>query len=157
MFSRKKRFSWPCLLRAWFTFSDWFLHVSFNRFQYFNLHFGSLFHCFIKLSSAIGYSFAKDCCRCLLLFNCKGLLSILVSSYSLVSAICSQRAAVLISRFVYNGSQSLSSAIHLQRTAVLVLWYSFSKDCCPCLCYSFAKDRCPFLVLLIWKGPLSLA
>ena len=80
-FSRK-RFSWPGLFRTWFIFSDWFLHVSFSRFQYSNLHFGSLLHCFIKLSFAIGYSFAKDFCPSLLLFICKGLLSILVLSCS---------------------------------------------------------------------------
>ena len=59
------------LLRSWFIFSDWFLHASFSRFQYSNLHFGSLLHNFIKLSSAMGYSFAKECYPCLRLFICK--------------------------------------------------------------------------------------
>ena len=40
------------------------LHISFIKFQYFNLHFGSLLHCFIKLSFAIVYSFSKDFCPC---------------------------------------------------------------------------------------------
>ena len=46
VFSRK-RFSWPGLFRTWFIFSDWFLHVSFSRFQYSNLQFGSLLHSFL--------------------------------------------------------------------------------------------------------------
>ena len=40
------------------------LHISFIKFQYFNLRFGSLLHCFIKLSFAIVYSFSKDFCPC---------------------------------------------------------------------------------------------
>ena len=60
VFSRK-RFSWPGLFRTWFIFSDWFLHVSFSRFQYSNLQFGSLLHSFIN-------------CLCYWAFVCKGFL-----------------------------------------------------------------------------------
>ena len=172
---------WPGFFRTWFTFSDWFLHVFFSRFQHSNLHFGSLLHSFIKLPFAIRYSFAKDFCPCLLLLICKGLLSILVLSYSFGFCcmftkgrgpslpVYLQRTTVLISRFVYKGPQSLSSAIHLQRTNALVLWYSFSKNHCPCLCYSFAKDAVlvwcylfakdchPCLRLPTCKGPPSLS
>ena len=170
----EKRFSWPGLFRTWFIFSDWFLHVSFSRFQYSKVHFGSLLHCFIKLSFSIGYSFAKDFCPCLLLFICKELLSILGFCYMFTKdhgpclPVYLQRTTVFISHFVYKGPQSLSSAIHLQRTAVLVLRYSFSKDAVLVLCYLFAKDAAlvlgylfakdcgPCLMLFICKRPWYL-
>ena len=100
----------------------------------------------------------------------------------MVSAICSQRAAVLVYLFIYKGccpyypfclqrtARSLSRAIHLQRTAVLVFRYSFAKDCCPCLfaihlqrtdvlvyCYLLAKDCGPCLLLFICKRLRSLS
>ena len=92
------------------------LHISFIKFHYFNLHFWFFVFC---------YSFVKG-------------------PPSLVSAVCSQRtavlvylfyiqAAVLVTHFVHKGPRSLSFAIHLQRTTVLVFCYSFAKDCCPCL------------------------
>ena len=105
--------------------------------------------------------FTKDRGTCLLLVICK-------LPQSLISAICSQRAAVLVYLFhlqrspyfpllftkdrgpclllfICKGLRSLSSAIYLQRTAVLDLCFSFAKDCCPCL------------VLFICKGLLSLS
>ena len=75
-----------------------------------------------------------------------------------------QRTAVLISRFVYKGPQSLSSAIHLQRTAalcwgihfqrtaVLVFAIHLQRTAALVWCYLFAKDRCPCLRLFICKG-----
>ena len=60
------------------------------------------------------YSFAKDRCPCLLLFICKGLLS-LSFGYSFSKDFCP--CLVL---FTFKGPRSLSSAIHLQKTAVLV-------------------------------------
>ena len=91
------------------------------------------------------YSFAKDCCPCLLLLICKGLLS-------LSFAIDLQRTAVLVFLlFISNGLLSLSSAIYLQRTAVLVFCYSCAKDAVLVLCYPFAKDCNPCLVPLVCK------
>ena len=99
------------------------------KFQYFNLHFWFFVFC---------YSFVKG-------------------PLSLVSAICSQRtavlvylfytqAAVLVTRFVHKGPRSLSFAVHLQRTAVLFFRYSF------------AKDRAVLVFwLFIFKGLLSLS
>ena len=122
-----------------------------------------------KLSFAIGCSFAKDFCPCLLLFICKGLLSFLVLSYPFCFfymftkdrgrclPVYLQRTAVLICCFVYKGPHSLSSAIHLQRTMALVLCVFILKGPLPCLCYSFAKDHCSCLVLFICKGPSSLS
>ena len=123
--------SWPGLLRTWFTFSDWFLHVSFSRFQHSNLHFGSLLHCFIKLSSAIGYSFAKDCCPCLLLFICKGPLSILILSYSF--GFC----------YMFTKDRGPCLPVYLQRTLSLFL-------------VLFTKDRSLCLLLFICKRPRPL-
>ena len=142
VFSRK-RFSWPGLFRTWFIFSDWFLHVSFSRFQYSNLHFGFLLHSFIN-------------CLCYWAFICKGflslsftihfcyLLSILVLSYSFGFCYMFIKAMVVVYLFIYKGPQSLfpvlftkdrslcyllfickaprplCCGIHSQRTAVLV-------------------------------------
>ena len=129
------------------------LHISFIKFKYFNPRFWFFVFC---------YSFVKG-------------------PPSLVSAICSQRTAllvylflsrkadVLITRFVYKRPQSLSLAIHLQRTGVLVFWLFIFKGLLSLssaiylqktvvlvLCYSFAKDRSLCLVVYICKGLLSL-
>ena len=141
----EKRFSWPGLFRTWFIFSDWFLHVSFSRFQYSKVHFGSLLHCFIKLSFSIGYSFAKDFCPCLLLFICKGLLSILGFCYMFT------KDRVLVYLFIYKG-RCPYFPFYLQRTAVLVFCYSFAKDYSPCVAVFILKGRCPCLVLFICEG-----
>ena len=135
-----------------------------------------LYYTPLQIVFAIGHLFAKDFGPCLLLFICKGLLSVLVLSYSFGFCYMSTKDAVIIYLSIYKGrcpyfrfclqrTRSLLSAIHLQRITALVLWYSFSKDhcpflcysfakdLCPCICYSFAKDRCLCLVLFIGKGP----
>ena len=73
-----------------------------------------LFICKGLLSLSFCHSIAKDCCPCLVLFTCKGLHLCLVL-------------------FTCKRLRSLSSGIHSQRTAVLVLCYSFAKDCGSCL------------------------
>ena len=113
-------------------------------FQCSNLHFGSLFHCFIKLSFAIGYSFAKDCCPCLLLFICKGLLSIFVLSYSFRFCYMFTKAAVLVYLFIYKGLMSLFPDL-------------LTKGCSPCLLLFICKGSRPCVVVFILKGLLSLS
>ena len=101
---------------------------------------------------------------------------------SLVSAICSQRtavlvylfytqAAVLVTRFVYKGprpclslfickgrSLSLSFTIHLQMTALsLSFGYSFSNNFCPCLVLFTCKGPRPCPLLFICKRLQSLS
>ena len=129
------------------------LHISFIKFQYFNLHFWFFVFCysFVKgppsLLSAICsqriavlvYLFYTQADVLVTCFVCKG-------PRSLYFAIHLQRTAVLVFwLFIFKGLLSLSSAIYLQRTAVLVLCYSFAKDCSPCL------------VVYICKGPLSMS
>ena len=99
VFSRK-RFSWPGLFRTWFIFSDWFLHVSFSRFQYSNLQFGSLLHSFITF---LFITFLH-----------------LQRTAVLFFAIHLQRTAVLVFAIHLQRTLSLSGAIYLQRTVVLV-------------------------------------
>ena len=153
-FSRK-RFSWPGLFRTWFIFSDWFLRVSFSRFQYSNLHFGSLLHSFIN---CLGYwaLFAKDFCPCLLLFICKGLLSIFVLSCSYGFCYMFTKDAVFVHLFIYKG-RCPYSPFCLQRTAVLVFCYSFAKDHSPCVVVFILKGPLSLSSLFICKGPLSLS
>ena len=129
VFSRK-RFSWPGLFRTWFIFSDWFLHVSFSRFQYSNLHFGSLLHSFIN-------------CLCYWAFICKGFLP-------LSFAIHLQRTTVhpCIKLFIWfllyvHKGRGRCLHVYLQRTAVLISRFVY-------------KGPRPCLLLFICKGPRPL-
>ena len=97
-----------------------------------------------KLSFAVGHSFAKDFCPCLLLFICEGLLSILILSYSF--GFC----------YMFTKDRGRCLPVYLQRTAALFL-VLFTKDAVLILCYSFAKDHGPCVVVFILKGPLSLS
>ena len=127
----KKRFSWPGLFRTWFIFSDWFLHVSFSRFQYSNLHCGSLLHSFIN-------------CLCYWAFICKGFLP-------LSFAIHLQRTTVhpCIKLFIwflcymFTKERGRCLPVYLQRTAVLISGFVY-------------KGRSPCLLLFICKGPRPL-
>ena len=151
-----KRFSWPGLFRTWFIFSDWFLHVSFSRFHYPNLHFSSLLHSFIS-------------CLCYWAFICKGFLP-------LSFAIHLQRTTVhpCIKLFIgfllydHKGPRSLFTCLFtkdrcpyfpfcLQRTAVHVFCYSFAKDHGPCVVVFILKGPLSLSLLFICKGPLSLS
>ena len=151
-----ERFSWPGLFKAWFIFSDWFLHVSFSRFQYSNLHFGSLLHSFIN-------------CLCYWAFICKGFLP-------LSFAIHLQRTTVhpciklfiWFLLYIHKGPRSLYICLFtkdrcpyfpfcLKRTAVLVFCYSFAKDHGPCVVVFILKGPLSLSLLFICNGPLSLS
>ena len=152
-------FSWPGLFKTWFIFSDWFLHVSFSRFQYSNLHFGSLLHCFINCLLLLGihlqrtsalffcYSFTKDHCPSLYfcymftkdavlvnLFIYKGLLTVLISRF-----VYKGRSPCLL-LFICKGPRSLCCGIHSQRTTVLVFAIHLQRTAVLVWCYLFAKD-----------------
>ena len=129
MFSRK-RFSWPGLFRTWFIFSDWFLHVSFSRFQYSNLHFGSILHSFIN-------------CLCYWAFICKGFLP-------LSFAIHLQRTTIhpCIKLFIW-----FLLYVHKGRGHCLPVYLQRTLSLFPIL---FTKDRSPCLLLFICKGPRPL-
>ena len=88
---------------------------------------------------------------------------------SLVSAIFSQRTAVLVYLFYKQRLLSLL-LILFTKDYVLVSCYSFVKDRCPCLSLFIRKGRCPcpfaihlqrtaviVFLLLICKGPRSLS
>ena len=102
-------------------------------------------------------------------------------SLSLVSAICSQRTAVIVYvfyiqrllsllpvlftkdrgpclvLFIWKGLLSLSFAIHLQRPLSLSFCYSFAKDCCPCPVLFTCKGLRPCLLLFIRRSLRSLS
>ena len=129
VFSRK-RFSWPGFFRTWFIFSDWFLHVSFSRFQYSNLHFGSLLHSFIN-------------CLCHWAFICKGFLP-------LSSAIHLQRTTVhpCIKLFIWfllyvHKGRGRCLPVYLQRTRCPYFLFCLQRTAVLVFCYSFAKDQRP--------------
>ena len=129
VFSRK-RFTWPGLFRTLFIFSDWFLHVSFSRFQYFNLQFGSLLHSFIN-------------CLCYWAFVCKGFLP-------LTFAIHLRRTTVrpCIKLFIW-----FLLYVHKGRSHYLPVYLQRMLSLFPVL---FTKDRSPCLLLFICKGPQPL-
>ena len=129
MFSRK-RFSWPGLFRTWFIFSDWFLHVSFSRFQYSKLQFGSLLHSIVN-------------CLCYWAFVCKGFLP-------LTFAIHLQRTTVrpCIELFIW-----FLPYVHNGRSRYLSVYLQRMLSLFPVL---FTKDRSLCLLLFICKGPRPL-
>ena len=112
--------------------------------------------------------FTKDRGPCLVLFICKGLLSlsfaihlqsttVLVFCYSfakdrcpcLVLFTCKGPRGPCLLLFICKRLRSLSGGIHLQRTAVLVLCYSFAKDSGPCLVPLVCMENCrPYFSLL---------
>ena len=107
------------------------------------------------------YSFAKDCCPCLVLFICKGLLSLSCAIHLQRTAVldfcyCSQRTVTLAYRFQLQriavlDSACLSTAMHLQRTASL-FHLKFTKDCSPC----FLLFACKGLLSMFFAFCLQL-
>ena len=89
--------------------------------------------------------FCKDCCPCLFVFICKGLLSILVLSYSF--GVC----------YMFTKDCSPCLLVYLQRTAALISLFCLQRTAVLVFCYSFAKDRGPCIVVFIFKGPLFLS
>ena len=81
----------------------------------------------------------------LVLFICKGLLSLYFAIHLQITAV------LVFLLFICKGLLSMSSAIYLQRTAVLDFCYSFAKDRCPCLVLFVCKGLRPCLVPLVCK------
>ena len=117
------------------------LHISSIKFQYFNLQFWFF---------VISYSFVKG-------------------PPSLVSAICSQRTAVLVYLFYIQRLLSLLPVLFINDCSLclslfickgllsLSSCYSFVKDCCPCLVPFTCNGLRPCLLLFICKRLRSLS